>query len=417
MVTLPVVKPQQIDELSQLIRQAVTTRQGLYPDGGGVFRDTGLPPSKPGRVVDMTGFNQVIDYPSRDMTITVQTGITIAQLQAQLRESGQQLPIDLPKPNELTLGAALAMNLSGPRRLQRGTLRDYLIGIRFMTDGGDEVQGGGRVVKNVAGYDLMKLHIGAMGTLGILTQATLKVVPLPEQRATVAFGLSTAAIGPTLDRLHHSHARPAFVELLNLSAARVVAAQAGLKLPEFEPWVIIVGFEEKAKTVAWQMETILEELKSAPVRELTSTTDAAQVEALIAALTDFQTLGSAKFIWKATILPSRLSEFVNAAAAPEASMLIHAHALNGIVWLFVDSDSYDPLASQRLVELDQAVIQCGGSLLVRRCPEGLRSSLRLWGRPRPDWELMKTVKKTLDRHDVFNPGKLFPPGLTEVAEV
>ena len=144
--------------------------------------DVGLPPLKPGFAVETTALNQVIDYPARDMTVTVQAGITIAKLQETLAAEGQWLPVDVPQPERATLGGAVALNVSGPRRFGYGTLRDYVIGISFVTDEGQEVKAGRRVVKNVAGYDLMKVQIGAAGTLGLITQLTLKVKPKPEAR-------------------------------------------------------------------------------------------------------------------------------------------------------------------------------------------------------------------------------------------
>src|SRR6478736_2819398 len=119
-------------------------------------------------------------YPARDMTITVQAGVTIARLRDVLKAEGQQLPVDVPFPDRATLGGAVATNASGPRRFGHGTLRDYVIGISVVDDRGEEMKGGGRVVKNVAGYDLMKLYTGSLGTLGIITQLTLKVKPRPE---------------------------------------------------------------------------------------------------------------------------------------------------------------------------------------------------------------------------------------------
>jgi glycolate oxidase FAD binding subunit len=402
---LPTATPSGVAELGELIREAQSLSQGLYPYGGGVFSEVGYTPSKPGKIVDMAGFNQVIDYPARDMTITLQAGCSIQQMQQILAKEGQELPVDLPFPEKLSIGAALALNLSGPRRLFRGTLRDYLIGVHQMTDEGQEVKGGGRVVKNVAGYDLMKLQIGALGTLGIITQVTLKVIPKAEERAALAFGLNAAAIGPTLDRLQASAARPVFVELLNSSAARIVAAQAGVKLPEFDPWVLVVGFEEKAKTVEWQLSTLKDELKAAPSRELIELRGSA-VGTLLVTLTNFQAQSAAKYIWKANLLPSRVAEFV-AMVANEPTLLVHAQALNGIVWLQSAGEEYDPTSGSRLVDLDQASLQAGGNLVVRRCPIAMKKGLRLWGRTSGETELMKLVKQTLDPNDLFNSGRFF----------
>src|SRR5688572_5315479 len=109
----------------------------------------GLPPMKPGTAVDLRGLDRVIDYPARDMTITVQAGITVRRVADILSAEGQQLPVDVPLPDRATVGGAVATNASGPRRFGPGTLRDYVIGITVVNDEGREVKGGGRVVKNV----------------------------------------------------------------------------------------------------------------------------------------------------------------------------------------------------------------------------------------------------------------------------
>src|SRR5207249_10267822 len=126
----------------------------------------------PGVAVATTALHQVIDFPARDLTITVQTGITIARLNEITRAEGLQLPIDVPDPERSTLGGAIACNVSGPRRYGYGTFRDYVLGITTVNDRGELASAGGRVVKNVAGYDLMKLHTGALGTLGVITRVT-----------------------------------------------------------------------------------------------------------------------------------------------------------------------------------------------------------------------------------------------------
>ena len=213
------------------------------------------------------------------MTIGVQAGIAISA-PGGTGEGGQWLPIDVALPEKAALGGAIALNESGPRRFGHGTLRDYVIGISFVTDDGVEVKAGGRVVKNVAGYDLMKLQIGAVGTLGVVTQVTLKVKPKPEASAAVVFGCAAESIGPVLDLLHGSKSRPVAVELMNSEAWRA----AGVNPPVDSGWVITVGFEEKSATVKWQFATLFEELKSAPVRDITEVPDPAALWAPIAAL-------------------------------------------------------------------------------------------------------------------------------------
>jgi glycolate oxidase FAD binding subunit len=397
---LPVRRPASATDLGDLVRETAGKGEGVYPFGGGTVLDLGLPPIKPGVAADVRGLDQVLDYPARDLTVTVGAGITVGELQETLAAEGQRLPVDVPNPDAATLGGALAANLSGPRRLGRGTLRDSVIGIGFVTDEGHEVQGGGRVVKNVAGYDLMKLHIGALGTLGVITRVTLKVTPRPEEQALVAFGLNAAPVGPTLDRLHASASRPVAVELLNAAAARAT----GIQLPDSDPWVIVAGFEEKAATVAWQVSTLKDELKAAPVRDVTEFRGPA-CEPVWAALTQLQAREQSRFVWKANVLPSRVAEFVGRVTM-QTPYLIHAHAQNGIVWLHAP-DEFDPSAGSALSWMDQCSTHGGGTQVVRRCPPEWKRTLRVWGRPVGDRELMRAVKQALDPKNVFNPGRLF----------
>src|SRR5205814_7557519 len=196
---IPVVEPVTVAEVSGVVRRAAQEGQAIYPLGGRTMLDLGLPPGRPGLAVSTTALSQVIDYPARDMTITVQAGITLARLQELLRAENQRLPVDVPQSERATLGGALAVNVSGPRRYGFGTFRDYVIGITVVNDEGHEAKAGGRVVKNVAGYDLCKLHIGALGTLGIITQVTLKLKPRPEEQALLTLGCDSDAVEPLLE--------------------------------------------------------------------------------------------------------------------------------------------------------------------------------------------------------------------------
>jgi glycolate oxidase FAD binding subunit len=404
---LPVRRPTTVPELGELVREAAAAGQGLYPVGGGTALHLGLPPIKPGFAADTRGLAGVIDYPARDMTVTVRAGTTVGDLQRTLGTEGQRLPVDVPHPDRATLGGAIAANLSGPRRLGRGTLRDYVIGISFVTDEGQEVKGGGRVVKNVAGYDLMKLQIGALGTLGVITQVTFKVTPKPEDQALVVFGLTAASVGPTLDRLHGSASRPTALELLNGPAAKAVAASAGVSLPGSDPWVIVAGFEEKAATVAWQVQALRDELKAAPIRDLTEFRGPA-CDPVWAALVGLQDRPEARLTFKAAVLPSRVGRFAVEAAAQHPDLIIHAHAGNGVVYGHVESAELTAeRASALLAALGPGTAEGGGSLTVRRCLVDWKKVLPVWGLPRGDRALMRAVKTTLDPKNVFNPGRLF----------
>src|SRR5579871_5747748 len=175
--------PETVREIGDAVRRARDSAEAIYPVGGRTLLHVGLAASRQGTIVDLRKLDKVVDYPARDMTVTVQAGITVARLAQVLRSEGQRLPVDVPWAEEATLGGALAVNISGPRRFGWGTFRDYVIGIRMVNDQGEEFKAGGRVVKNVAGYDICKLAIGSLGTLGIITEVTLKVRPLAEDQA------------------------------------------------------------------------------------------------------------------------------------------------------------------------------------------------------------------------------------------
>ncbi|MCZ2340335.1 MAG: FAD-binding oxidoreductase [Bacteroidales bacterium] len=402
---LPIHHPTTIAEMAERIREAGANGQGIYPFGGGSRLDLGLRPTKPGIALSTRQWNQVVDYPHQDMTITVQAGITRKQLRETLTAAGQYLPVDLPDAEQGSVGGALATNLSGPRRLGRGTLRDYLIGVSFLDDGGREVKGGGRVVKNVAGYDLMKLHIGALGTLGVLTQVTFKVFPKPESQAFLVMGVNAAAVGPTLDRLHESASRPIAIDLLNNLAAREVATQAGVMLPDQEPWVVVVGFEEKAVTVDWQVSTLKNELKTAPVRDLTEFTGPA-CEPIWSALTNFQD-AACGFSLKLAVPPSRLASLLASLSASHPEVRMQSHAGNGIVHAQFPADVSREQAATILGDLTRQTSEALGSVVLRRCPAAWKTVLPFWGPIHNTQALMRTIKATLDPQDLFNPGRMW----------
>ena len=395
---LPVRRPASAAELGEVVREAAAAGQGVYPVGGRTSLDVGLPPTKPGVAVDTTALNQVVDYPARDMTITVGAGITVAKLQELLAAEGQWLPVDVPDPDRATLGGAVALNTSGPRRLGYGTLRDYVIGVRFVTDEGKEVGAGGRVVKNVAGYDLMKLHTGAVGTLGVITQLTLKVRPKPEASALVAFGCDSPALGDLLDRLHASASRPVAVEVLN----RAAADDAGLT--GTAPWVVVAGFEEKQATLAWQVNTLLGEMGRA-LSAYAASVHQPDAGPLWRALTELQRRTESRYIRKAGVLPSKVAEVVTTVTAGGTPYLVHGSALNGVVWFHAADEPDGP----KLPWLEGRITAAGGNYTRPRCPADGKSSLRVWGRPAADRDLMRQVKRALDPADVFNPGRLFGP--------
>jgi glycolate oxidase FAD binding subunit len=406
---LPVVQPQSAVELGEIVCRAAGENQAVYPLGGRTMLHVGLPPTKPGIGVDLRRLDQVIDYPARDMTITVQSGISLAKLQAQLKSEKQQLPVDIPLPDQATLGGALAVNCSGPRRYAHGTLRDYVIGISAVNDQGHEIKAGGRVVKNVAGYDLCKLYVGSFGTLGVITQVTLKLKPLPEDWRLMAIPCPLASLPELLDRLHGSKTTPTTIEVLNGGPIHEISQQLGLTedigstLPR--KWLLLlVGFEGNTKAVEWQLQQLRQELPG-EVAALASELTDIDPEAVHVALANFLVRPGSRFAYKANILPRSVATFCDHALTLSEQLLLQAHAGNGIVIGQIEGDFTLDQAQEMLEQLQEKVTEAQGNVVVLRCPTEWKHSLPIWGAARGDGWLMRAVKDKLDPRSLFNPGR------------
>jgi glycolate oxidase FAD binding subunit len=397
---LPVERPGSVQELGDLVRQATAGDFALYPLGGQTTTTLGQKPTKPGRAVDLRDLDRVIDFPARDMTVTVQAGITIKTLQEILAKENLRLPIDVPQADRSTLGGILATNTSGPRRLGYGTLRDYVIGISAVNDEGSEFKAGGRVVKNVAGYDLCKLLVGSLGTLGIITQATLKLRPLAEQQALLSLACAPDRLETMLAGLHNSQTRPVCVELLDQAAAQVVYAQASLVALE-GPWVIVVGYEGNAEAVSWQVQQLVKEV-GAQCR-LQARVDFT-ANPLWQALIEFAAWPTGATVFKANLLPSAVASFCRDADSDANRPALRAHAGSGIVcghWPNLSEQD----AGQVLAVWRERARKGQGSVVVCRCPAEWKPGLDVWGPAPASADLMREVKAWFDPRRVFNPGR------------
>jgi glycolate oxidase FAD binding subunit len=198
-----------------MVRAAYESGEAVYSVGGGTALDYGNEPARAGRKLELAGLNRVVDYTPRDMTIVVEAGVRMSDLAATLAAEGQHLPIDVPRAGEATIGGVVATNWNGPRRYGYGTIRDYVIGVDAVDGRGTAFKGGGRVVKNVAGYDFCKLLTGSLGTLAVITQLALKVKPQTENTATVVGECADLAIADAaLDRLAMLETPPMATDLL-----------------------------------------------------------------------------------------------------------------------------------------------------------------------------------------------------------
>ncbi len=381
---------------------AIGPRKTICPVGGRTALDYGSA-AKADMTVSLSQLTRIVDYPARDMTITVEAGLRIDELKARLATERQRLPIDIAQPGRATLGGALATNTSGPRRFGHGTFRDYVIGISAVDASGQLFKAGGRVVKNVAGYDICKLLIGARGTLGIVTQMTLKLRPLPETSALLWLSFkSLDQIDQALQRLLLSETRPVAIEVLNPAAAKLICAAARC-LTDSESPVLCVGVEGSAREVDWQIETLRREMKDF---DLSSSERISEPDAncLWEALTEFPTCADDPLTFQANLLPSRCIEFTH--RATQLGVAVQVHAGNGIiVGQLPDEAATIERTTAILNELRQIARSAHGNLVVLHCHPQWKTCMPMCGDPEPSWELMQKLKRQLDPYGLLNPGR------------
>lgn len=380
--------PQSQDELSAIVAEAYATETPLYPIGGGTSLDYGLPVKAPGLGLALGGLSRVIDFPARDLTITVEAGITMQSLAETLAGEGLRLPIDVPQPRAATLGGVIATAWSGPRRLGDGTIRDWVIGIRAVDGRGEVFNGGGRVVKNVAGYDFCKLLTGSLGTLGVITQATLKVRPLAQQTSAVTIAVaSLPQLDDLLNALAQSDLTPAAVEYFST--------------PQRAETIML--FEGTQAEVEWQLQQLQILLSQ---RQLSGiTTFAAEAEAVIQRLTEFPST-SAALVLKASVRPSGITRFIAGLQEIDSHASITASAASGIVYAALDEFPKQGLSRTVVGQLQPLAASLGGNLVVLSNPSGQEATAQsTWGNVGGQLAIMQAVKEQFDPRNVLNPGR------------
>lgn len=399
--------PATVDDLAASVREAYHAGTPIYPIGGATALRYGLPAKRPGLGLELAGLNRIIDYPARDMTITVEAGITMRALAEALAAEHQRMPIDAPQSDVATLGGLLATNWSGPLRYGHGTLRDYVIGISAVDGRGTAFKGGGRVVKNVAGYDFCKLLTGSMGTLAVITQVTLKVKPLPEVHGFISCDVPSFAQAETmLARLVHSHTTPVTIELLAGAKWNDDPALGHLRAGSVAR--LVVGVEGTNVEVDWMLEQLAAEWHDQGVRDLTHVERGA-VAGLTQRLAEFPADADSPLVLKANMVSSATTHFLDELLAVFPAADVQAHAGNGIVVARL-GELPDNASRAIISRLQPAASAGGGNVEVLSYGDGSELTRQVvWGGARSEYRLMQSVKNAFDPKDLLNPGRFVFP--------
>jgi len=345
----------------------------------------------------------------------VQAGLRLADLQASLNQHGQFLALDPSSTNTTTVGGIVAANLSGPRRLLYGSARDLLLGSAVISLDGKRTKAGGRVVKNVTGYDLNKLYIGSLGTLAVIVELTWKIHPKPPGEQTLGISVGQGAdLEVIRQRLLQLPLRLNSLVLLNRAAAAELATQTGVASPE-SPYLFLARFEGVPEVLAYQAACIATALRDVALAGAASTytwhDDELDglwqgLEAL--PLTLAQTAPHS-IVGKVSLRMSDISAFVEAmdtaAKASGALWPLLAHAGHGVVYVRLISGGTVEDLMPHLHTLDACVARWQGRRVLEYAPLAIKQQIDVWGATGDDFALMRGIKATFDPHSRLNPGR------------
>ncbi len=383
-----VLRPSTMAAVAAAMRACAERGLCVVARGGGTALSLGNAPASVDVLLDLSALNRVIEYRPADRTITVEAGARVADVQRLLDGERQLLALDPPLPEQATVGGTLAAGRAGPRRYRYGTARDLTIGLTAILGDGTSFASGGRVVKNVAGYDLIKLAIGSAGTLAVITSATFKLWPAPPERALTiiaypslesAHAGAMAVAGSTLDPL-----------TLDLAGPAVLSDDDGC-------WRLVCELGGPSAA----LDRIRGEL--AGIAGRTGASEVANVAAsdrdrAPAALRDFG-VGAREHgatIVRAAVLPSRVAAACRAlerATVTRPRFVVRAG--NGVVLAAWRDD--DPAALPGIIAaMRRALAPLGGTLTVEQCPAPAKATIEAWGIAGPDVVLMQQIKQALD---------------------
>ncbi|HEX7146327.1 MAG TPA: FAD-binding oxidoreductase [Actinomycetota bacterium] len=392
-----VARPRSVSEASQVLAAAAADGLAVAFAGGGSKLGLGNPPERVDLEVQTQGLNQILEHAAGDLVVRAQAGVPLADLQAALAPAGQWLALDPPEPRA-TVGGVVAANASGPRRLRYGTVRDLIIGITVVLADGTVAHAGGKVVKNVAGYDLAKLFCGSLGTLGMVAEAIFRLHPLPAATAVVTVQVeSPAQAGRAVQRLRRSALEP--------SAAELVVGELGW------PGRLTVVFEGIQPGVEAQAAAAVELLGQVGEAVVAGP---GQTEAAINQL-GAMPFEKAEFALKATFPPAELAGVLDDLVGGRFHLAgpVSAHAATGVLWMAsgpregdlpADSQAFS-MTVRAVTEARERLAARGGSLVVVKASPELKRAVDVWGPAGDAIGLMRRVKERFDPDHRMTPGR------------
>jgi len=392
--TFPIIAyPNTVTELSQVMNQCYGNGWRVIPCGKGSKLGWGGVGQEVDLIISTDRLNRIIDHAVGDLTVTAEAGVKFSDLQKLLSQTGQFLPLEPAYPEEATLGGIIATANSGSWRQRYGGVRDLLLGISFVRSDGEIAKAGGRVVKNVAGYDLMKLFTGSYGSLGILTEVTFRVYPLLEAGSTVVLTGEANAVASTSKTLLASALTPTAVDILSTRLVKTLGIGKGMGL--------MIRFQSVTEAVKEQSSRIL---AVGQQLGLTGTlyTDAEELN-LWQSLPKhiWEPLSTTAITCKIGVLPTAAANtLVKLDQLTDSTGLGLIHAGSGLGHLRLDSAAVTP---QTIVEMRNHCQRNQGFLTILEAPTAVKQKLDVWGYNGNALNLMHQIKQQFDPKNILSP--------------
>ena len=380
-----VVEPANQQEVAAVLKAAASAGLRVMPRGAGTKMEWGNQPRAGELILSLRRMDRVLEHAYGDMTATVEAGCTFQHLQEALSTHGQRVALDPLWPAKATVGGILAVNDSGPLRVRFGSLRDLIIGITLVLPDGTVAKSGGKVVKNVAGYDLPKLATGSLGTLGIITQAIFRLHPTPRECRTLTFSAADMKVASQF--------------VLAIQASKLVPTGVQIRKANSISCEIDVRFEGTGAGCDCQTERLLQ--IATGMTSIDSPTDTWKAR---------ETLwdgDSPAAVCKFTLLPTELQPFVeeltHVSARKQTTWRLVAQGV-GIGLVRLETAHPHSLADS-LQDLRTRLESRGGSLSILRCPSEVKSKMDGWGTAGDTLPLMRSIKAQFDPKGTLNPGR------------
>ncbi len=411
MVPECIVYPSSGEETAAVLKRAAVLGRGVIPCRNGTKLSIGNRPRRYDVALSLKEMNRVWYYEPEDLTVSVEAGMKFGDFQRFLGRQGLWFPLDPDGGERASLGGIVATNATGPLRLGYGAPRDMVLGIKIATTDGKLVKAGGRVVKNVAGYDLVKLLIGSYGTLGVIVEMNLKLFPLPHERATFVISLADLATARDLRRnILQSPLRPLRMALLDRRAGTAVSAMIDRErdVRKFEMWLEAGGtghvIERYRKELGEQSRR-----QGAALREL----DAGAAETAWKLVADSCVAAAeaspGRTQLKITLPAAKGEELLDRAMkeceSERVALASFAQIGVGIIRLCLWPAERSSVGAPLVAKLRKTAESLGGALVIERCALELKTQLDVWGHPGDDWEIMRKLKQAWDPAGILSPGR------------